>query len=565
MMFRFKLPLIFLLFFSISLLSYSQQYRNPVTLPPALSANFGELRNNHFHSGIDFKTQQVVDKPIVAIEDGYISRIGISPGGYGLALYIDHPSTGHTSVYGHLNSFSKEIAEWVKEQQYQQERFSVTLYPEPGLLPVKKGEQIALSGNTGGSGGPHLHFEIRDTQTEEPMDALEFLPAIPDTRKPDLQGIAFYPVTGKGVINGSSLPIRLNIGKDKAENPLSLPRVIEAWGRIGIGVKAYDRMDGQNNIYGVKHIRLFVDDRQLFSSTVNRYSFADTRMLNSFVDFEDWRKRKSFFMKSFIEPGNTLPFYEAENNGYIDIDEERLYHFRYELEDHHGNRLTYHFTINGKNLLIPEKPECAHWMVWNRYNTYMDTGFQLQIPRGNLYDDICFSHSSTRSPNHYSDLHQINNTPVPLHDRASIWIGMHTDTLQNKQNYGIVKVNANGSESWVGGEYIHGGIMAGIRELGDRYTISADTIAPVITPVEPATWVSRKRIRIRLTDNKSGIASFRGEINGDYVLFTHDIKSSVYTYQFDDDRLTKGQQQVFTFTAIDGAGNRSEYQYSFYY
>ncbi|WP_352423577.1 M23 family metallopeptidase [Proteiniphilum sp.] len=561
----FKLQLVLFLFSCHTLLSYSQQYRNPVTISPALSANFGELRNNHFHSGIDFKTQQVVDKPIVAIEDGYVSRISISPGGYGLALYVDHPSTGHTSVYAHLNSFSKEIDEWVKEQQYQLERFSVTLYPEPGLLPVKKGEQIALSGNTGGSGGPHLHFEIRDTQTEEPMDALEFLPDISDTRKPDLQGIAFYPVTGKGVVNGSINPVRLNIGKDKAGNPLSLPREIEAWGRIGVGVKGYDRMDGQNNIYGVKHIRLFVDDRQVFSSTVDRYSFADTRMLNTFVDFEDWRKRKSFFMKSFIEPGNRLPFYETENSGYIDINEERPYRFRYELEDHYGNRLTYHFTVQGKPRPIPERPECDHWMAWNLYNTYMDTGFQLQIPKGNLYDDICFSHSSTRSPNHYSNLHRVNDSPVPLHDRANIWIGMHTDTLQNKQNYGIVKVSDNGSESWVGGEYVRGGISVGIRELGDRYAVSADTIAPVITPVEPTSWVSQKRLRIRLTDNKSGIASFRGEINGEYILFTHDIKSSVYTYRFDDSRLTRGQEQVFTFTVVDGAGNSNEYQYNFYY
>ena len=560
----FKLPLIFL-FLCSALLSYSQQYRNPVTIPAALSGNFGELRNNHFHSGIDFKTQQVVDKPIVAIEEGYVSRISVSPGGYGLALYIDHPSTGHTSVYAHLNSFSKEIADWVKEQQYLQERFSITLYPEPGMFPVKKGEQIALSGNTGSSGGPHLHFEIRDTQTEEPLDALEFIAKIPDTRKPDLQGIAFYPVVEKGVINGSGHPVKLNIAKDKAGNPLALARNIEAWGRIGVAVKAYDRMDGQNNIYGVKHIRLFVDNRQLFSSTVDRYSFADARMLNSFIDFEDWRKQKSFFMKSFLEPGNRLPFYETENNGYIDIDEERVYHLRYELEDHYGNRLTYNFTVTGKLQPIPEREECDNRMRWNSYNSYTDTGFQLLISRGNLYDDICFSHSSIRSPNHYSDIHQVNNIPVALHDRAEIWIGMHVDTLQNKQNLGIVRISNNGSESWIGGEYVHGGVSAAIRELGDRYAISADTVAPVITPIEETSWASQKRIRIRLTDNKSGIRSFRGEINGEFVLFTHDSKSSVYTYRFDEDRIGNGQQQLFTFTATDGAGNHTEYQYSFYY
>ncbi len=548
-----------------SLSTYPQQYPYPVTVPPALSGNFGELRSNHFHSGIDFKTQQVVNKPIVSIEDGYVARISVSPGGYGLALYIEHPSTGHTSVYAHLNSFSDKIAEWVEERQYEQERFRVDLYPGEGTLPVKRGEQIALSGNTGSSGGPHLHFEIRDTRTQDPLDALEYLPKIADTRKPDLRGIAFYPMTGKGVVNGSSNPIRLTISNDGSGNPSGLGRTINAWGRIGVGVKAYDRMDGQANIYGVKQVRLFVDDEQVFSSTLRRFSFADTRMLNSFTDFEDWKNNRSFYMKSFVEPGNTLPLYEAKNRGYIDINEERPYRFRYELEDHSGNRLTYRFTVNGLEQPIPTQPPCGNWMAWKLPNAYMEPGFTLQIPNGNLYEDLCFSHSVTESRSYYSDLHQVNERPVPLHNRAEVWIGLHTDTLRNKRNYGIVRLNKNGTESWMGGEYSRGGITLSIRELGDRYAVAADTVPPVITPMEPGNWVNQRRIRIRLRDNKSGIASFRGEINGQFVLFTHDSKSTVYTYRFDDSRLSKGEKQEFVFTAVDGAGNRSDYTYTFTY
>ena len=553
------------LLITASLSSYSQQYRYPVTIPPALSGNFGELRSNHFHSGIDFKTQQVVNKPIVSIEDGYVSRISVAPGGYGLALYIEHPTTGHTSVYAHLNSFSDRIAEWVTGQQYKQESFSVNLYPGEGTLPVKRGEQVALSGNTGSSGGPHLHFEIRDTRTQDPLDALEYMPNIPDTRRPDLRGIAFYPVKGKGVVNSSSNPLRLPITNDGSGNPSGLGRSINAWGRIGVGVKAYDRMDGQANIYGVKYIRLFVDDEPVFSSTIRRFSFADTRMLNSFTDFEDWKKRRSFYMKSFVEPGNTLPHYETKDSGYIDINEERPYRFRYELEDHAGNQLTYRFTVNGQKQEVPQLPPCGNWMAWNLQNTFMEPGFTLQIPGGNLYNDLCFSHSTTESRKYYSHLHRVNDQPVPLHNRAEMWIGMHTDTLRNKNNYGIVRLNDNGTESWLGGEYTRGGITLSIRELGDRYAIAADTVPPVITPLEPGNWAGRRQIRVRLSDNKSGIASFRGEINGQFVLFTHDSKSTVYTYRFDDSRLTKGGEQQFVFTAIDGAGNRSEYRYTFTY
>ena len=561
-----KLPLLILtIYLSSTLLTYTQTYIYPVTVPPALSGGFGELRSNHFHSGIDFKTQQVVNKPIVSIEDGYVSRISVSPGGYGLALYVTHPSTGHTSVYAHLNSFSKAIADWVKEKQYEQKSFNVNLYPGEGTLPVKRGEQIALSGNTGSSGGPHLHFEIRDTRSEHPLDALEYLSPISDTQKPDLRGIAFYPTSGKGVINGSNNPTRLNISKDSNGNPLGLGRTINAWGRIGVGVKAYDRMNGQNNIYGVKYIRLYLDEMQVFSSTINRFSFDKTRMLNSFIDFQDWKNRRSFYMKSFIEPGNTLPFYNSLNNGYIDINEEREYNLRYELEDHYGNKLTYNFKVNGVKQSILSQPECDNFMTWNLNNSFIDMGFTLSIPSGNLYSNICFNYNKSHNTKYFSDIHQINNDPTPLHNRAEVWIKLNTDTLQNRKNYGIVRINNNGSESWVGGEYKQGGISLTIRELGDKYAVSADKVAPTITPLTPENWVSQRRIRIRLTDNLSGISSFKGEINGEFVLFTHDSKSTIYTYNFDDNRLTKGEKQIFIFTVTDGAGNTNSYSYTFTY
>ncbi len=555
------------LFFYISIFifpCFSQQYIHPVNIPPALSGNFGELRNNHFHSGIDYKTQQAVNKPILAIEDGYVSRINVSPGGYGLALYIDHPATGHTSVYGHLNSFSKKIAGYVKSKQYEQESYRVELYPEKNELTVTRGEQIALSGNTGSSGGPHLHFEIRDTRSQNPLDVLEFVPRIPDTRKPDLRGIAFYPVQGKGVVNGSATPTRLTISKDNAGNPLGLGRTISAWGRIGVGVKAYDRMNGQNNIYGVKFVRLFVDNELIYSSTMRRFSFDKTRMLNSFIDFEDWRLRNSFYMKSFIEPGNTLPLYKATNNGFIDINEEKNYRLRYELEDHAGNTLSYSFTIQGKKTPIPESITCNNHMTWSLSNSYMDYGFALTIPAGNLYTDICFSHSSAKNASFLSDVHLVNNNRVPLHTNATMWIKLTADSLANKSQYGIVTVNNNGTRSWVGGTYKNGGVETTIRELGLRYAVMADNTPPTITPIEPANWASRRQIRIRLSDNLSGVAWHRGEINGEFVLFSHDMKSSVYTYVFDDTRLTKGPQELI-FTARDGAGNVAEYRYNFTY
>ena len=559
--------LFILLFTVFSTTAYSQQYTNPVNIPSALSGNFGELRNNHFHSGIDYKTQQVINKPIIAIADGYVSRINVSPGGYGLALYIDHPETGHTSVYGHLNSFSKSIADYVKEQQYERESYSVTLYPGQGILPVKKGEQIALSGNTGSSGGPHLHFEIRDTKSQDPLDPLQFLGRnVSDTQRPDIRGVAFYPVEGKGMVNGSSNPLRLNVSKNKSGVPLALSQPINAWGRIGIAVKAYDRMNGQTNIYGVKHVRLFVDEKQVFSSSIERFPFSKTRMLNSFIDFEDWRRRRSFFMKSFVEPGNTLKLYNTTNAGYIDINEERNYRMRYELEDHNGNTLTYSFVVRGQQQPIAQAAAtCDNYMSWRLNNSFVDLDFMLDIPSGNLYDNFCYTHRKIRSTVYYSDMHQVNETPIPLHNNAAMWIKLSADTLQNRRQYGIVEVSEGGSDSWIGGTYKNGGLETSIRELGRRYAIDIDTVPPTITPIEPANWVKNRRIRIRLTDNKSGISDFKATIDGKFALFSHDMKSTVYTYVFDDSKLEKGKTQELVFTATDGVGNATEYKYSFEY
>lgn len=288
-------------------------------------------------------------------------------------------------------------------------------------------------------------------------------------------------------------------------------------------------------------------------------------MLNSFVDFEDWKLQRSFYMKSFIEPGNTLPFYDSVNNGFIDINEERVYNLRYELEDHYGNTLKYNFKVNGVKQAIPTPAECDNFMTWNLNNSFIDRGFTLSIPRGNLYSNFCFEYDKTHNSKYFSDVHQINDSPIPLHNSANVWIKINTDTLQNRNNYGVVRINSNGSESWVGGEYNQGGLSLSVRELGDKYAITADKVAPTITPLAPENWASQKRIRVRLSDNLSGISSFRGEINGEFVLFTHDSKSTIYTYQFDDERLSKGEKQTLIFTATDGAGNSSRYSYTFNY
>ena len=537
----------------------AQQLRKPMDIPVLLSGNFGELRSNHFHSGIDFKTQGVEGKPIHSVQDGYVSRISVSPWGYGNGLYITHPD-GTTTVYGHLQKFSQKITAYLKEKQYEQESFNVNLSLTPDELPVKEGELVALSGNTGSSGGPHLHFEVRDTETEEPMDPIEYYKdLIKDTQAPKIQGIMVYSMPGKGVVNGSRRKLELKPVTAK-NGKQTLTGKIEAWGEIGLAVKGYDYMDNTSNIYGIKDITLTADSQVIFHSNLDRFAFDESRYLNSFTDFEEWKEHRSFYIKSFVDPGNRLRFIESLNRGILTIDEPRTYHLTYQLADAFGNTTQLSIQIEGKEQPIPEidteNTELFHWWSDNRFGA---KGIRLTIPKGNLYDDLYFRYSVKEDSTALGATHILHNKPVAFHKSAKLSLRLQTDTLENKQQYGIVRLQ-NGRRSWTGGVYRNGSVDADIKETGS-YTLGQDLVPPTITPLNPATWVSKQAIALRLSDNLSGVQTYRGEIDGQYVLFEMNSKS-VITYHFDKERLARGKHTL-KLVVTDACGNQSTYTYPF--
>ncbi len=551
---------------SMCLLAQSDKtdYRSPLDIPILLSANFGELRANHFHSGIDLKTEGVINKPVYSIEDGYISRIAVSPSGYGLAIYVSHPTTGHMSVYAHIERYAPKIAAYVKERQNKLERFKVDLYPDKSLFPLKKGDLIAYSGNTGSSGGPHVHFEIRDLNTGLTLDPLVYYKdRIQDTLSPELKGIALYGIDQQGVVNDNA-SIYYPIRKHKDGGYATIPNT-SAWGRIGLGVYSTDRMNETTNIYGVKLVRLYCDDELIFQSDIETVNFGTTRMINSMIDYDYWSRKKDFYMKSFIEPGNKLPFYKAKNNGYVNIDEEKEYNFRYELEDLYGNITEYGFKVTGKQTEINTQQTCSQYMVWDGDKHYINESFSLIIPKNNLYKDICFSLAQDSLSPYFTDIYAVNSSYIPLDGYCDMKIRLTADSMENKSQYGIIKINGQ-RVSWVGGTYKDGAVIGRIRELGHTYSVGSDTKAPSIAPLNAEKWATNKAIKIRLTDDLSGVASFRGTIDGKFVLFEHDVKSTVYTYTFDDTRLTKnGTTHKFSFVAKDGCGNTANYEFEFVY
>lgn len=533
--------------------------RNPFDFPILLSANFGELRANHFHSGIDFKTQGVEGKPVHAVQDGYISRIGVSPWGYGNVLYMNHPD-GTTTVYGHLQKFEKNIAEYVKAEQYLAESFTVNLTPEAEKFVFKKGDIIGLGGNSGSSGGPHLHFEVRDTETEEVLDPLIYYKnKIKDTRPPVIRGLKVYPMEGKGIVNGSSRARTIKLTTSKGSKQTVVADKLEAWGEIAFGIKAFDAMDETSNIYGVKEVILMKDSDVVFRSNIDRFSFDETRYINSFTDYAEWRNSGSFYMKNYIEPGNRLPFIESLNKGIITIDEEKIYLLSYLLSDKYGNTTTLAFKVHGKKQSLPETEDTVIFN-WSGDNRFAAKGVRLSIPRGNLYTDIHLRYRVKEDSTALAATHLLHTQAEPLHQSASLSIKLQHDTLTNKQQYGIVRLH-KGRSYWIGGTYQEGWIQGGIRELA-AYSVAADTLPPVITPVDPETWVRKKRITIRVADRLSGLDTYRGEIDGEYVLFQSDGKKGLLTYDFDTERLSRGSHEL-TFTTVDACGNSSVFSRKF--
>ena len=549
-MLRNTLLLIVLAIFYYS--GYTQPIDSPLNIPLLLSGNFGELRTNHFHSGLDFKTQGRTGLPVLAVDDGYVARINVSPYGYGRALYIEHPD-GITSVYGHLDRYSPAIEAFVEDNQYREQKFRVDLYPTPGQFPVKKGQVVAYSGNTGGSGGPHLHFEIRDTKTEEILDPLiYFTGRIADTRSPKIREIMVYPFEGKGIVNESSTKVQVPI--EVETNGDVIMSDIEAWGTIGVAVKAYDYMNETSNIYGVRYIQLEVDGQPIFSMDMDRFAFSESRYLNSYIDWEEWTYGKAFFMKSFIEPGNLLRACKAENQGWITIDEERYYKLVYRLGDIFGNTTNFEFYIRGKKQQIPEFRPRGTRYAYNRDNIIEVDGVRLEIPKGNLYTDFYFTYSRKDQYTPFASLYSLHKR-MPLHDYCPVRIPITQDTFHDKSKYGVISVN-DGKVSWIGGQYENGYMQASIRELG-AFSVNIDTSPPVVTAQNQANWKKTGTITFKITDNLSGIQDWHATIGGEFVLFEYDAKSNRLFYKTAGGRVKATTGKQLKLTVKDGVDNKT--------
>ena len=528
----------------------------PFDFPLYLSGNFGELRSNHFHGGLDFKTQGVVGKPLLAIADGYISKVTVTPGGYGNALYLTHDN-GYTSVHGHLDRFLPEIAEQVRKKQYAEQAFAVTLEFGPDEFRFRQGEVVAYAGNTGYSFGPHLHMEIRKTATNEPIDPLQFYKdKIVDNIAPRATRIMIYGDEYRGKV-ALSKPLKGATeldGKIIVNCQLSIVNCMEAWGRISAAISANDYMNGTHNSYGVRYVRLYVDDRLVSSSDVDRFSFDENRLINSWTDYAEQRTTGRWYMRASIAENNELRMLRAdEQRGWVTIDEERDYHFRYELEDLYGNRSTYRFVVRGKRMEIPSRlPSYYYLMDASRDSRFYAQGFELWMPQGTLFDDVELDYHVMPSENDHAPIYQLTTTRIPLRRAAEITLPTHKSESVDGSKLYVARVDGK-RRTYCGGTYRYGRITANITELGS-YTVCADTIAPKITPIGSTSWRKQGRIVCRIADAETGIRDYRGTIDGRWVLFKYSSKNARLTCDLRAEGIGPGRHRV-EITVTDMRGN----------
>jgi hypothetical protein len=544
-------------------------FRPPVDFRILLSGTFGEIRANHFHSGLDIKTGGAEGAKVYAVADGYVSRIKVSPYGFGKALYITHPN-GYVSVCGHLKGYNKVIGDYVGAAQYQAENFEIELFPSPDELPVKKGEVVAISGNSGSSGGPHVHFEMRDEATQKVINPLLFGYEVKDFFKPRITSVKIYPEDGNSKVNGSSKAVRYlaegwGEGHRLAGNP-----AIRLSGNISFAIQAFDQQNDTDNKNGPYGIALYIDSLLVYEFRMETFAFDQTRYVNSLLDYEELVRNNVRLQRTCIDPGNKLDIYdEVKNRGVFNFSDSLTHTIRYEVTDVPGNVAVLEFRVQSEKSLVGSRESGVNakqssTFNYNASNHFENASVILDAPKGVFYKSFEFRYDSARRvTGTYSSIHKVHNKYTPVHDYITLAIRPQGLPERLRPKAMLVKMNDEGGGfSSAGGAFEEpdGFVRAKIREFGN-YAVAVDTIPPKIRPVNAESFknlAGATAVKFTISDELSGIASYRGTLNGKWILMDYDAKNDLLIYTIDE-RLLAGQN-AFELKVTDAKGNSATYK-----
>lgn len=537
----------------------TEYFNSPLDVDLVLSGTFGELRSNHFHSGLDIKTQQQEGLNILAAASGYVSRINVATYGYGKALYIQHPN-GYTTVYGHLQKFSPEIEAYIKKIQYERESYEVEIYPEAGVLPVSQGDLVAFSGNTGGSGGPHLHFEIRD-DSQRPMNPKLFGIRVKDSQPPTITSLYAYPLGEEAHVNGSANRQRLRLipvadGSFRTEQ-------INACGDVGFGIGAYDKQDGAANNNGVYKIEASLNGDVVFEMNMDRFSFTETRHLNQLIDYEYFINNKSRIHQLFVGPNNPLSIYNnVVNKGVVNVQDSLNYVYSIKVLDQAGNEKIVRIPVKGNqpgNIQPKKILETDYFVKANQNFSIEENGVDIFIPKETLYYDTYLD------VNFKGDTVYFHKDDTAIHSNITIGFDVSKYTPEQREKMFIARLGYKGRPSYNSTTKKGNRFTAGIRTFGD-YTLASDVKPPVITPVnfKNGQWISGSNsLVLRIADDLSGIKSYRATVNGKFILMEYEYKNNTITHHFSDGVVTDTENNLKVIVT-DNIGNSSTYEATFH-
>ncbi len=513
-----------IILFSISLNAQNPKYIFPMDIPMILSASFAELRPNHFHAGLDISTSGVIGVNVKSVADGYVSRIKLSPYGYGHGLYVTHYD-GHTTVYGHLSEYAPKIDSVVRREQYRNHTFDVDYYPEKDEIVVKKGEIIALSGNTGGSGGPHLHFEVRDTETDAALNPLAFIGDVADNRAPEVYGIKVYPLDDSAQVGGKCDAKYFTLAE--IQN-----KTIEGYGKLGFGINANDFFTVGGRPCGVVEVSLFDNGRLIFKSRTDTIPFELSRYINSFIDYADYQQTKRYIQKSFIEDNNRLNIFNTSDSFFVKPQE--IHKMKYQLKDFVGNVKTVNFTIKGNyNPLSKPLNYEGQEVCWAKDTFFEHFGMTVLFKAGSFYKNEFINLKKNDSTVFKRPVYSVGTKYIPLQNEMKLSLpvpDVYKQLLKTKiteKQMFIARVGKKNTLGYVGGQLDSlGNLVVETRWLGD-FVVAIDTIAPTVSSKNSSTLLTNSStIMIGVADNFSGISKYNCFIDGEWTVFEFDYKNA---------------------------------------
>ena len=564
-MVKLKITLVFFLFgFSVIAQNQSTNFHPPLDIPLLLSGTFGELRSNHFHAGIDIKTQGRSGLNVYAIEDGHVSRIKVSPWGYGKAIYITHPN-GYTSVYAHLMRYHANIQDYVVKNQYSKQTYAIELFPDSNEITVKKGQVIGLSGNTGSSFAPHLHFEIRKSNKQTPQNVLHFNFDVSDNLSPIIKQVKFYPQTDYTLINGKNESLKVKVSGKNGNYYINEKVTIS--GPYSIGISTYDILDGANNKNGVYSIDLFVDSLMVYSHEMESFSFKETKYINTHKDYLEHKKNNIKFHKCFTSPNNPLSIYNYILNKGI-ISPKKNQYIEFFVDDVYGNSSSLALKVDGdpsphrQNFKMDRYDSLL--FPYSQKNIFKNNSISLIIPEKSLYDTINFEYTMIADTfsDLYAPIHHLHTENTPLHYPFKVALKTNVPSHLSDKAF-ICKVKGKKPIHYIGGKYEKGTISGTLKTFGN-YSVAIDTIPPVVKGLNifNGKKMEGSTLKMTISDKTSGIKSYNAYIDQEWILMEYEPKKNRLTHRFNK-TLKKGQHQ-FTLIVEDNLGNTSEYKALFY-